>query len=116
MFYLDDHNTVSTQIESEDERQQRRVSAAEARSFALDNRPPSAFMGLSTYQNGWLIKGFARAGVEVDERKKDIAEKMLNIFGEVSLLTALFGLQAITLFSFLRADAEGSTGATRGRA
>ena len=109
MFYLDDHNTTSTQIESEHERQQRRVSAAEARSFAVDNRPPTPFMGLSTYQNGWLIKGFARAGVEVDERKKDMAEKMLNMFGEVSVPTALFGLLAKTPFSFLCADAEGST-------
>lgn len=84
MFYLDDHNPKSTQIESEHERQQRRVSAAELKSFVVDNRPPMSFTGLTTYQSGWLIKGFARAGIDVDERKKEMAARMLNLFGEVS--------------------------------
>ena len=85
MFYLDDHNPNSTQIESEHERQQCRISAAEANAFAVDNRPPTPFSGLSKYQSGWLIKGFAKAGVELDERKKEMAESMLkNMFGEVS--------------------------------
>ena len=85
MFYLDDHNPNSTQIESEHERQQRRISAAEANAFAVDNRPPTPFSGLSKYQSGWLIKGFAKAGVELDERKKEMAESLLNsMFGEVS--------------------------------
>ena len=84
LFYLDDHNPNSTQIESEHERQQRRISAAQAKSLAVDNRPPTPFSGLSKYQSGWLIKGFAKAGVELDERKKEMAENLLNIFGEVS--------------------------------
>lgn len=88
MFYLNDHNPNVTQVESDHERQQRRASAAEAKSFAVDNRPPTPFAGLDTYQNGWLIKGFAHAGVDVDERKKEMAEKMLNIFGEVSCAKA----------------------------
>ena len=83
MFYLDDHNPNPTLVESEHERQQRRISTAEANSFAVDNRPPIPFAGLTTYQNGWLIKGFAHAGVEVDERKKDMAEKLLNMLGGV---------------------------------
>ena len=95
MFYLDDHNPNSTQIETNHERQQRRVSAAEAKSFAVDNRPPTPFAGLSTYQNGWLIKGFAHAGVEVDERKKELAENLLNIFGDVSHPLSIF------LFAFI---------------
>lgn len=90
MFYLNDHNPNSTQIETDQERQQRRVSAAEAKSFAVDNRPPTPFTGLSTYQNGWLIKGFAHAGVEVDERKKELAENLLNIFGNVSHPPSIF--------------------------
>ena len=81
MFYLDDHNPNPTLVESEHERQQRRISTAEANSFAVDNRPPIPFAGLTTYQNGWLIKGFANAGVEVDGRKKDMANKLLDLFG-----------------------------------
>ena len=84
MFYMDDYNPNSTQIETDHERQQRRISTAEAKSLAVDNRPPTPFAGLSIYQNGWLIKGFAHAGVEVDERKKAMAENLLKTFGDVS--------------------------------
>ena len=100
MFYLDDHNPNSTQIETEHERQQRRISAAEANAFAVDNRPPTPFSGLSKYQSGWLIKGFAKAGVELDERKKEMAESLLNMFGEVSDAALLL----FTFFSLVQSD------------
>lgn len=100
MFYLADHNPNSTQIETEHERQQRRISAAEANAFAVDNRPPTPFSGLSKYQSGWLIKGFAKAGVELDERKKEMAESLLNMFGEVSDAALLL----FTFFSLVQSD------------
>ena len=81
MFYLDDQNVNPTLVETERERLERRTSNRHAVSYAVDNRPPIPFEGLTTYENGWLIKGFANAGVEVDGRKKEMANKLLDLFG-----------------------------------
>ena len=82
MFYLDDQNVNPTLVETDQERIERRISARHAVSYAVDNRPPIPFEGLTTYQNGWLTAGFAHAGVEVDDRKKEMANNLLNLFGD----------------------------------
>ena len=56
------------------------------RSFVVFNNLISLSLSLSlslplrldVYKNGWVIKGFPLAGVEVDERKREMAEQTLD--------------------------------------